>query len=284
MVYTISLGDPDYPALLAEIPHPPQTLYVRGQIPKNIPLIAVVGTRRSTRYGQQITEEIAADLARSGIGVVSGLALGIDGFAHTSALRVGGTTLAVLGSGVDEDSVYPVSHRKLAETIIKNGGALISEYPPGSKPAQYTFPARNRIIAGITLGTLVTEAPQESGALITAYHALEFNRDVFAVPHAATSTMGIGCNRLISQGATLTTHAAVIADTLHLLLSPKQYATPPLEPNQLILYEALSHEPQTIDELLIKTSLPSYQVLGILSILEMHGLIRCQAGRYIKNQ
>jgi DNA processing protein len=183
-IKTISIGDDDYPKLLAEITDPPITLFCRGDIATgDNPTVAVVGTRNCSQYGKQACQEITSGLARSGIIIVSGLALGLDGVAHQAALDSGGQTMAVLGSGVDDSHIHPSSHRYLAQKIIAEGGAVISEYPPGFLPTQYSFPARNRVIAGLSLGTLVVEAAEESGALITARCALDYNREEIGRAH-----------------------------------------------------------------------------------------------------
>jgi DNA processing protein len=179
-IKTVSIFDDTYPNLLKEITDPPPVLFYRGSLPKtDKPSISVVGTRKCTIYGKQITKDISGELAENNVTIVSGLALGIDGIAHEAALSKNGVTVAVLGSGVDKRHVYPSAHQPLAERIIESGGAIISEYPPGFEPTQYSFPARNRIIAGLTMGTLITEAPVASGALITAARCLDYNRDIF---------------------------------------------------------------------------------------------------------
>lgn len=203
---TVSINEPGYPQLLKEINDSPHTLFIRGKLPLDkTPTIGVVGTRKFTDYGKLACEEIVGPLARQGIIIVSGLALGIDGIAHKTTLNNKGTTVAVLGGGVDKKTVAPTSHSDLAEQIIADGGAVISEYPPGFTPTAYSFPARNRIIAGLSLGTLIIEAAEKSGALITTRCALDYNREVFAVPHPINSPTGAGPNNLIKMGAKLVT-------------------------------------------------------------------------------
>ena len=216
-ITTISINDPAYPALLKEINDPPFVLFIRGKLPNtNSPTLGVVGTRKLTPYGKSACQEIVGPLVNQGIVIVSGLALGIDGVAHQVAVDNNSPTIAVLGGGVDKKTVSPPSHRDLAEKIITTGGAVISEYPPGFTPTVYSFPARNRIIAGLSLGTLVIEAAEKSGALITAKCALDYNRDVFAVPHTITSPTGIGPNNLIKMGAKVVTKASDIIESLSL--------------------------------------------------------------------
>ncbi len=202
----VSLGDENYPSLLAEIYDPPQQLYIRGKLPKE-PMLSVIGTRAMSDYGKRMTDRIASSLKEHC--VVSGLALGVDGQAHLAALTAEIPTVAVLGSGVDE--VYPKTNAHIAERILKSGGAIISEYPPGTKPRPHHFPERNRIIAGLSLGTVIIEAGMHSGALITARHALEEGREVFAVPTAVGPPSGT--NYLIKRGeAKLIEHGGDIFD------------------------------------------------------------------------
>lgn len=277
-ITTISINEPNYPALLKEISDPPHTLFVRGKISAdNGPSLGVVGTRKLTNYGRQACEELVKPLAKNGVTIVSGLALGIDAAAHQATLDSGGTTIAVLGSGIDKQHVYPSAHRYLSELIIKNGGAVISEYPPGFLPTQYSFPARNRIIAGLTLGTLVVEAPEVSGALITARCALDYNREVFAVPHLINSPTGIGPNNLIKMGAKLVTKSSDIADALNLkLITDTLDRKPTLASNstEAKILEALSGEPKHIDSLIKETGLPSQTVTSALTLMEIKGKVR----------
>lgn len=200
----ITIQDKDYPILLKEIYAPPALLYVRGKIPpgNNIGL-GIVGSRQLSFYGQQTTPPLTAKLAQAGITIISGLAKGIDTLAHQATLEVGGQTIAVLGCGIDDKSVYPYSNRQLAERIAKNGGAVISEFPIGTQPLPQHFPQRNRIISGLSKGILVIEATKRSGALITAQNALEQNRDVFAIPGSVFSKNSFGPNNLIKMGAKL---------------------------------------------------------------------------------
>ena len=193
--------DPNYPPLLKQIHDPPIVLFYRGRIADLGPTVAIVGTRRASDYGLQVTWELASNLARAGLTIVSGLALGVDTAAHKATLAVKGRTLAVLGGGADVPTLYPPSNRALAGAIAASGGAVLSEYPPGTPPLPYRFPERNRIIAGLSLGTIVTEAPVKSGALITARVAAEENREVFAVPGRITDVNAAGPNRLLDTGA-----------------------------------------------------------------------------------
>ena len=204
----IATDDTLYPAILREIPHPPLLLYIRGALTASGTKIAVVGTRRPTAYGREIARLFSDDIARTGCTIVSGLALGIDGIAHEAAVRCSAPTIAVVGSGADDESLYPQDHTRLAKKIVESGGAVISEFPPGTPALKHHFPQRNRIIAGLSQGTLVVEAREKSGALITARYALEYNRDVFAVPGPLFSAPSAGPNMLIRDGA----HSALTAD------------------------------------------------------------------------
>ncbi len=277
-IRTISIDDSDYPSLLSQIPDPPHTLFVRGILPSSRqPSVAVVGTRSASQYGRQAAHHAVTELAAAGVAVISGLALGIDGIAHQAALDAGGLTVAVLGSGVDTATIYPAAHRKLAEDILAAGGAIITEYAPGFMPTNYSFPARNRIIAGLTLGTLVVEAPVISGALITARAALDYNREVFAIPHPITSENGAGGNKLIQQGALLVETAADILEALQITAIRAAVSPQPPTPTnatERALFAVLSHEPQHIDALIKKSELPSAEVMSCLTILEMHGTVK----------
>jgi DNA processing protein len=281
-ITTVSIGEKNYPEQLAHISDPPHTLFIRGTIPDaHAPSVAIVGTRNHTTYGKQAADEVTSSLAEQGIAIVSGLALGIDGVVHESVVRVHGKTIAVLGCGVDRDTVYPAVHRHLAERIIFQGGAIISEYPPGYKPTQYSFPARNRIIAGLTLATIVIEAAEESGALITAKCALDYNREVMAIPHPITSERGKGANNLIKQGAALITSAQDVMEILNLknikeIISNREIL--PSSPTEAIILQTLSKEPIHIDVIIKKTSLGSGVVMSTLTLMEMKGKIKNMGG------
>ncbi len=276
-IIIISIEDTEYPQAIKHLYDPPVALFVRGTLENTRPRFAIVGTRKMTTYGRQVTEEITEHLVAHGIEIVSGLALGIDGVAHKVALATGGTTVAVLGSGADRTTVYPRAHYRLAETIIDNGGALVSEYPPLSEPTPYSFPRRNRIIAGLSLGTLVVEADEKSGALITASCALEYGRDVYAIPHALTSPTGKGPHQLIRDGAYLVRNAADILDNLPISdfkRHTKTQETIPDTPDESRLLTHLSSEALHIDEITRKIQLPSSHVTALLTVLEMKGRVK----------
>jgi len=212
----ITINDKAYPELLKEIYVPPSLLYIRGNLKSSDRIsLGVVGTRQLSTYGHRITPLITADLVRAGLTIISGLAKGIDTLAHKAALKANGRTIAVLGSGLDKKSIYPQVNQHLSE-IISQKGALLSEFPIDTKPFAQNFPQRNRIVAGLSLGVLVIEAPKKSGALITARNALEQNRDVFAIPGSVFSHNSFGPNNLIKLGAKLVNQASDILDELNL--------------------------------------------------------------------
>lgn len=272
-ITTVSLGELGYPALLAEISDPPITLFIRGKLPTDDrPALAVVGTRRYTDYGKMACQKLVEPLARAGVAIISGLAFGIDGIAHEAALAGKGITVGVLGSGVNKNNVYPASHRALGERVIASGGAIVSEYPPGFIPTQYSFPARNRIIAGLSLGTLVIEAPEESGALVTARAALDYNREVMAVPFPITAATGAGNNNLLKLGARVVTCADDILEALNLQNTQKliQPTLPTAaSPQEAEIMSALAREPKHIDEIIKITGLPGQLVLSTITVMEM---------------
>lgn len=284
-IETITQEDPRYPSLLLDVYDPPYCLFVRGTLENDTNAIAVVGTRKCSQYGKQITESIVHDMARNGVTIVSGLALGIDGIAHEAALRAGGRTVAVLGGGVNTHHISPREHINLAERIISTGGAVMSEYPPGAIPNKYTFPRRNRIIAGMTRGVLVTEAGENSGSLITAKYALDNSRDIFTIPHPITNIYGIGPNELIKQGAYCVTSADDILLRLDITKIEKpNIQTPALTSQEETIYRFLSKEPVLIDTLIKSANLPQTTVMSTLTLMEMKGIIKNVGGmKYIKN-
>jgi DNA processing protein len=274
-VRLVTIADSDYPSLLAQAPYPPPLLYVRGALDSADDwALAIVGTRSPTSYGKEVTHRLATDLASSGITIVSGLALGIDSIAHRAAVEAGGRTIAVLGCGVDIP--YPVRNWQLAERIITQG-ALVSEFPLGTKPAPTNFPPRNRIISGLALGTLVTEAGSKSGALITVDFALEQGRDVFAVPGPIFSKTSLGANQLIRHGAGLVTKTADVLEALNLgvaLAQQEVRAELPDDPTEAALLALISYEPQHADVLGRAARMPAPEVAATLAMLELKGYIR----------
>lgn len=274
-VHVLTWDSSDYPDLLRQISDAPPVLFVRGDItPADEWAVALVGTRKATVYGREVARVLASDLAQNQVTVVSGLARGVDSVAHKAALDAGGRTLAVLGSGVD--CIYPAEHRKLADAIAANG-ALISDYPLGTQPEASNFPARNRIISGLSLGVVVVEADVKSGALITADFALDQSREVFAVPGSILSSASAGCNRLLRDGASIVTEVGDILETLHLdQLSEKQMAREILPTNatEAAIINHLTAEPRHLDELSRETTLPVEVISSTLVMMELKGMTR----------
>jgi DNA processing protein len=268
--------DPDYPRLLHEIPAPPPVLYVRGRLlPDDELAIGVVGTRLVSAYGRHVTERLSADLAAQRVTIVSGLARGVDSHAHAAALDAGGRTIAVLGCG--PDLVYPPENARLAARIVEQG-AVVTEFPPGTQPDAGNFPARNRIISGLSLAVLVTEAPEASGALITARFAAEQGRDIFAVPGNITSRGSVGTNLLIQDGAKLILTADDALAELNLSLAPQQLELRELLPEDeteaaLITQLRAAGDPQHVDDLCRAAGLPVARVSGALAMMELKGMV-----------
>lgn len=278
-ITVITSADAGYPARLAHIEQPPPVLYLRGTwTAADDRSIAIVGTRQVTAYGRQIAEQVAGYLAGRGITVVSGLARGIDSLAHGAALMAGGRTAAVLGSGVDQ--IYPPENRQLAQKII-NHGALISDYPPGSAPDGANFPARNRIISGLTRATVVVEAGEKSGALITARFAADQGRDVYAVPGNVLSPQSKGTNALIQRGAVPLLNPDDLIEALERevgIEQPIRAAAVPDDAFERTLYVALSQEPLHVDELVNLVDAPIERVSAALVMMELKGAVRRVGG------
>lgn len=276
-VQVLTWNDVDYPKLLRELSAPPPVLYVRGELlPDDEWAVAIVGTRKMSAYGRRVTEMLVNGLTEAGLTIISGLALGVDGVAHHTALQAGGRTIAVLANGLDR--TYPARHKKMAKTIISQGqGALISDYPIGTRPEARNFPPRNRIISGLSLGVVIVEAGERSGALITARYAIDQNREVMAVPGNIFSTTSKGPNQLITQGATPVLSVKSVLDSLDMqMIEPQKVvrqiiATTPLEKRVL---NELSSDPRHIDEISQQCSLSSAELSSTLSLLELKGLIQ----------
>lgn len=298
--WILAREDPRYPPLLLQIADPPTLLYVRGD-PQLLaePQVAIVGSRNPTPTGREVTREFARRLAACGLIVTSGLAAGVDGEAHAGALETG-KTIAVLGTGPDR--VYPAGHRDLARRIAGQG-ALVSEFAPGQGPLARNFPRRNRIIAGLSLGTLVTEAALRSGSLITARQAGEQGREVFAVPGSIRNPLARGCHALIRDGALLVEEAAEVLSALQLQLRGHLAALPSaatallpgadgadtgvagLDPDYRQLLAALGFDPVAPDELISRTGLPAAAVSSMLLVLELGGHVSsCPGGRYCRSR
>ena len=294
----LTWNDPDYPALLRQIPDPPAALWIAGE-PSALwlPQLAIVGSRNASAGGLALAGDFASTLARSGLAITSGLALGIDGVAHRACLDAGGITLAAVGHGPDQ--IYPRSHRPLAEKIVVNG-AVVSEFPPGTAPRPGHFPRRNRIIAGLALGTLVVEAGLASGSLITARLASEAGREVFAIPGSIHNPLAKGCHRLIRDGARLVESAQEIYDELrplaqqwaqdlraHLIEAPdapKSAAQGKVgtdDAEYLALRKAMGYDPVSMDLLVERTGLTVNQLSSMLLKLELDGeVVTTPGGRY----
>jgi DNA processing protein len=288
----LTLTDPRYPPQLADIHDAPPLLYVRGDVRLLAePQIAIVGSRNPTPSGVEITQEFARQLVSYGLVITSGLAHGIDGAAHVGALE-SGRTIAVFGTGLDR--VYPAAHRALARQIAENG-ALVSEFPPGSEPLAQNFPRRNRLISGLSLGVLVTEAALKSGSLITARTALEQGREVFAVPGSIRNPLARGCHALLRDGAKLVESAADIlselAPLLRVALTATAASAPPdealadglltLDAESRAVLKAMGFDPVAPDELIERSGFPAQQVTSILLVLELSGHVSSvPGGRY----
>lgn len=270
--------DEGYPPPLREIEDFPPLLFVRGSLQERDRFaLAIVGTRRPTPYGRSVAERLARELSRYGLTIVSGGARGIDTAAHVGALRAGGRTLTVLGCGIDV--AYPAESSPLFQRISTQG-AVLSEYPPGVAPDAWRFPARNRLVSALSLGVLVVEAPYDSGALITASHALEQGKPVFAVPGNIDTGQSAGCHRLIKEGATLVDSVEDIVRALGIVDEPppERSSLPSLSATQQQVLGALSLTPKHVDALADELNIPVAQLNAELLILEMHHLVRRQPG------
>ncbi len=284
-VNLIGTADPAYPASLVQIPGPPSLLYVAGTLlPDDSRAVAVVGSRHCSSYGRRVAERLGMDLARAGFTVVSGLARGIDGMAHQGALKAGGRTLAVLAGGLTR--IYPPEHADLAKQV-QASGALISESAMRMEPMAGMFPARNRIISGLSQAIVVVEAAERSGALITAEHAAEQGREVFAIPGTVDSPYSGGTLKLLRQGAKLARHAGDILEDLHWpapqtpggagaapAVTRNDNPPPALEPTDKLIWEFLGERPRTVDEIAQKLAKPIGELSGILMKLELTRIIR----------
>jgi DNA processing protein len=274
--------DPAYPARLRTIPDPPLALFVRGTIePDDALAVAIVGARRAGEYGRGVADELARGLALVGITVVSGLATGIDAAAHRGALAAGGRTLAVMATGIDR--VYPAWHRTLAREVT-GAGALLTEFPCGSAPLQFHFPQRNRIISGLTVGTVVVEAAERSGSLITAQYAVEQGREVFAVPGPIGTPHHRGCHRLLQHGAKLVTSVEDVLDEIAPALAERlavvraRAATAALAPGERTLVDVLANGVLHVDEIARRAGLDAGRTLETLLGLELRGLVEQRPG------
>lgn len=282
-IQVLTLSDGDYPALLREIARPPLLIYVRGNADAlALPQIAVVGSRQSSPAGAATAAEFAKLLAASGFAITSGLALGIDGAAHRGALATG-VTIAVLGTGLDR--VYPRQHQALVEEILAAGGALVSEFPPGTPPRAENFPRRNRVISGLSLGVLVVEAALRSGSLITARLAMEQGREVFAIPGSIHNPQARGCHQLLREGATLVETAADIVAQLGGLLAYKEQEAsaapiPSFSAEEDSVLQQLGFDPLDLDTLVARTGMAASRLSRVLVGLELRGAVSGHNGRF----
>jgi DNA processing protein len=271
-INSISATSPTFPDRLLNIPKPPASLYTVGDIPEYKLGVAIVGTRKPTAYGRQVTSDITSRLAERGAVVISGLAHGIDGIAHETAVKAGGKTIAVLPSGLDQ--IYPGVHRGLAKKIIETGGALVSEYEPGTPPLQYRFLERNRLVSGLADIVIVTEASIRSGTMNTTMHALEQGRDVYAVPGPITSAMSAGCNALILQGATPIVDIEQFVDSVMPKASKAQLTILAQTLEEQTILDLLSSGISEGDELQTQSKLDPTSYSQTMTMLEIRGAIR----------
>lgn len=282
----VTLREAGYPAPLQNIPQPPPVLYIRGSWEdRDRRAVAIVGSRGATPYGRGVADRLAFDLAMRGLTIVSGLARGIDAAAHRGALRAGGRTIAVLGSGAD--IIYPSEHRKLADAITERG-AVLSEFPLGTSPFKGNFPQRNRLISGLCLGVVVVEAGVGSGALITVNHALEQGKEVFAVPGRVTGQLSQGCHQLIKLGAKLTEGWEDVVEELGAPYRrdlPPKPSLPPVEREEGRILQVLGEEPIHIDAIIAASKLSAPTVATSLLSLEMKGWVKQLSGKtFVRGQ
>jgi len=286
----ITIEDEDYPEYLRSIYDPPIILYMKGSILKDEKYLAVVGSRRATSYGLNMAEVISRELSKCGITIVSGMARGIDTYAHKGVLSARGRTVAVLGCGLD--IVYPYENKKLMQGIIENG-ACISEYLPGTKPLAGNFPARNRIISGMSMGVIVIEAGEKSGSLITANFALEQGREVFALPGNVNSINSTGTNKLIKEGAKMVTSLDDILEEIDIYFKNSNYGSfakkikddkllRGLDEDEIKIVECLKLEPAHIDDIAVKTGLNIKVVNAAIVMLELKGIVQQLSGKIYK--
>ena len=283
-IYRIDPNSPEWPELLCELPEKarPKELFVRGTLPpKDTLIVSIVGTRKPTTYGRDMAEDIARTLTLRGIVIASGMALGIDTVAHQTALAEGTPTLAILGNGLSESVIYPKENLALSREIVESGGAIISEYKDDQKPELWTFPQRNRIIAGIAKAVVVIEAGEKSGALITARFATEYNREVFALPGQIKSAKSQGTNALIKQGAIPITSANDILEALGLAQDTEKIERESASEEEQKILDALDEE-RGLDDIIRQTQLAPNVILAATTALELKGMIKSTSGLYRK--
>lgn len=282
-IQMITISDLEYPQILKEIHNPPFILYKKGTLDLNsLPMISVVGSRKYSSYGSQVAYSLSKDLSNAGVLIVSGMALGIDTFAHKGALDANGKTIAVLGNSLENEKIYPRNNFNLSKQIEENG-AIISEYPLGTEAGPMTFPARNRIIAGLSLGTIVVEASEKSGSLITARMSLEYNREVFSVPGSIFSSVSSGTNNLIKEGAKVVTGAKDVLEELNLNknkeIEKKSISKNPDSEEERKILSILSSDPLHIDNISKIAKLQPASCASTLIMMEMKGWIKNIGGQ-----
>jgi DNA processing protein len=277
-INTLSPQDNNYTQIITSIALVPKKLHYIGELPlERRPTVAIVGTRKPTRYGNEVTYKLAYDLAKRGVVIVSGMALGVDGIAHRAALDAGGTTIAVQANGLSR--LYPATHRELGEDIIKSGGAVISEYDHDVAARDFQFLERNRIVSGLSDAIVITEAASRSGTLNTARHGLEQGREIFAVPGNITSPLSSGCNHLLKQGA----HPATCAEDILEVIAPELLAAQTQlalgdNPLQTRILQLIQTGTRDGDELQALSEAPASQFATELTMLELNGLVRALGG------
>ncbi|RKZ21648.1 DNA-protecting protein DprA [bacterium] len=283
-VNIVSILSDDYPENLKTIPKPPPILFIRGEIvPEDSNAVAIIGTRRPTEYGRSVAWNFAKELASNGFTIISGLAMGIDTNAHRGALEAGGRTIGVIGCGIDR--VYPSSNKRLAHMIADGNGAVISDFPPGTPPLKYNFPLRNRIISGLAKGIVAVQAASRSGVFSTVNWALDYGRDVFAVPGNITARQSEGTNRLIKDGAIPVTSPEDILNYFGFSSSVKEEKEVELPGDEQRVFDAIGDEGARIEEICDATGFKPQQVNSILLLLELKGFVReIGGGRYIRNR
>ncbi len=282
MIFPIeTLPAAEFPVGLREIPQPPTTLNYRGKLPAaDLTLLSIVGSRKYTTYGKQAIDELVGGLRNYPIGIVSGLALGIDSLAHEAALENNLYTLAIPGSGLSDDVIYPATHKRLAHRILEAGGGLLSEFEPDFRATNWSFPQRNRLVAGISRATLLIEAAPLSGTLITARLTTDYNRDLLVVPGSIFSENSTGVHQFLKLGAIPVTSSDDILEALHLEKDDRPLqANLSLSPTEMQIFELLT-EPIHRDELIRKLTLPTHEVAQILMMMELQGHITAMQNIY----
>jgi len=275
----ITRDDPRYPPLLSKITDPPQELFVRGNIELlSSACFSVVGSRDITDYGRRALQEVVTPIATH-FTIVSGMALGADACAHIAALEARRPTIAVLGGGVDDESVYPRSHISLAHRILESGGCIVSEYPPGEQPRPYYFPARNRIVVGLSCGVLIAEAAQKSGTMITARLALDYNRDVYAIPGSIFSKLSAGTNELIQQGAAMVLAARDILSVYNIESSDEKIS-PTLSKTERPIFDLIAKNSCSLAEIVALSGKSAQEVMITVTDLELRGVIKKVGGHF----